>query len=162
MDGQLKVIEAIRSVWPKAKIQRCLYHIQRQGLQWLRTYPKTEAGKELRLILSQVTGINSLKERNDWVDAYKTWQKNYSDFVKSLPRTSVAFVDLKRAMGLINHALPDMFHYLKDRRIPATTNSLESFYSRLKSDYQRHRGMSHKHKLAYLKWYCCFKNSNTF
>ena len=162
MDGHLKVIEAIKSVWPQAKIQRCLYHIQRQGLQWLRTYPKTEAGRELRILLSKLTSIKSFKERDAWNSVYTSWLERYSSFVKSLPRTSVAFVDLKRTMNLINNALPNMFHYLKDRRIPATTNLLESFYSRLKADYQRHRGMSKQHKLAYLKWYCYFKNSNTF
>ena len=162
MDGHLKVIDAIKSVWPKAKIQRCLYHIQRQGLQWLRTYPKTQAGRELRILLSKLTSIKSFKERDIWDNAYRIWLERYSNFVKSLPRTSVAFIDLKRTMGLINNALPDMPHYLKDPKIPATTNLLESFYSRLKADYQRHRGMSKQHKVAYLKWYCHFKNSNTF
>lgn len=162
MDGHLKVIEAIKSIWPKTKIQRCLYHIQRQGLMWLRTYPKTKAGFELRILLSKLTSIKSFKEQDAWVSTYQAWQERHSSFVQSLPRTTIAFIDLKRTMGLINNALPDMFHYLKDQRTPATTNLLESFYSRLKADYRRHRGMSQDHKLSYLKWYCYFKNSNTF
>jgi transposase-like protein len=162
MDGHLKVMEALKAVWPKVKIQRCLYHIQRQGLMWLRTYPKTEAGRILRMILSQLTRIKSVPEKNAWVRAYKSWSNQYSVVVRSLPRSSIAFTDLKRTMALINNALPDMFHYMKDQRIPKTTNLLESFYSRLKADYRRHRGLSHQHKMAYLKWYCYFKNSNTF
>ena len=162
MDGHLKVIEAIKEIWPKTIIQRCLYHIQRQGLQWLRTYPKTEAGKELRNLLLTLCSIRSIKERNTFIQTYKDWLFKYKSFVKTLPRTSVAFIDLKRAMGLITNAIPNMFHYLCHSKIPATTNSLEGFYSRLKSDYQRHRGLSKKNRIQYLKWYCYFKNSNTF
>jgi hypothetical protein len=64
----------------------------------------------------------------------------------------------KRA--LISNVLPDMFHYLEEPNIPATTNTIESFYSRLKADYRKHRGLTQKHKIHYLKWYCFFKNSN--
>ncbi len=50
-DGEQSVLRAIRLVWPRARLQRCLYHIQHEGMRWLRTYPKTEAGKALRAIL---------------------------------------------------------------------------------------------------------------
>lgn len=162
MDGHLKVIEAIKTVWPKTTIQRCLYHIQRQGLMWLRTYPKTGAGKELRGLLLTLCSIRSVKERNNFIQTYEAWLFKYQSFVKALPRTSVAFTDLKRTVRLITNALPDMFHYLNHPGIPATTNLLESFYSRLKADYRRHRGLSQKNRIQYLKWYCYFKNSNTF
>ena len=75
-------------------------------------------------------------------------------------RTQVAIEDLKRTMALINNALPDMFYFLKDTKIHSTTNALESFHSRLKTDYQRHRGLSKEHKLLCLMWYCYFENTN--
>jgi len=162
MDGERSVMRAIAIVWPKAIIQRCLYHIQREGMRWLRTYPKTAAGRELRTLLRTLCSIKSVKERDQFIENYKTWVNKYRDFVKSLPITNIAFKDLKRTMALINNALPDMFHYLKEPNIPATTNTLESFYSRVKSDYRRHRGLTQMHKIHYLKWYCYLKNSNTF
>jgi len=162
MDGERGVMHAARIVWPKNKIQRCLYHIQQEGMRWLRTYPKTDAGKELRAILGGLCDIKSFKERNQFIQTYKTWLDKYRDFIKSLPRTTVAFKDLKRTVVLINNALPDMFHYLQDSNVPATTNSIESFYSRLKADYRRHRGLTQINKIHYLKWYCYFKNTNTF
>lgn len=152
MDGERSVIRAISMVWPKAKVQRCLYHIQREGMRWLRTYPKTLAGRELRTLLCTLCNIKSVKERNQFIENYKTWVNKYRDFVKSLPITNIAFKDLKRTMVLINNALPDMFHYLEEPNIPATTNTLESFYSRLKADYRRHRGLTQMHKIHYLKW----------
>lgn len=160
MDGHRFVIRAFKEVWPKIKIQRCLYHIQREGMRWLRTYPKTEAGRELRKLLASVCDIQTVKERDEFIGRYRQWSQKHRSFVKSLPRSIVAYKDLKKTMALINHALPDMFYYLDDSRISSTTNKLEGFFSRLKADYQRHRGLSEKHKCSYLKWYCCFHNQS--
>ena len=165
MDGERHVMRAVREIWPKAIIQRCLYHIQHEGMRWLRTYPKTQAGKELRFLLNTLCSIESVKEQDTFVQDFQTWLKKYTDFIESLPKNIVAFKDLKRTISLINNALPDMFHYLKDPTVHKTTNALESFYSRLKSDYRRHRGLTQKHKIKYLTWYCHFKNgliTNTF
>ena len=158
MDGELSVIRAINEIWPQAKIQRCLYHIQREGMRWLRTYPKTQAGTELRCLLKTPCRIRSFEERNEFIASYMAWLDRNRDFVLSLPRSEVAFKDLQRTMVLIFNALPDMFHYLNENNIPKTTNTLESFYSRLKADYRKHRGLTEKHKISYLKWYCYFKN----
>jgi transposase-like protein len=158
MDGERSVIRAIHNVWPQANIQRCLYHIQREGMRWLRTYPKTQAGIDLRRLLKTLCQINSLKERDAFITSYAIWLDEYRNYVMSLPRTKVAFKDLRRTMTLIFNALPDMFHYLTDVNIHKTTNTIESFYSRLKADYRKHRGLTEKHKISYLNWYCHFKN----
>jgi len=161
MDGERSVMRAIHMVWPKTTIQRCLYHIQREGMRWLRTFPKTQAGRDLRRLLSGLCNIKSVKERGAFVENYRNWLVRYKDFVKSLPSINIAYKDLKRTMVLIKNALPDMFHYLHDPNIDHTTNGLESFYSRLKADYRRHRGLTQRHKVQYLGWYCYFKNSTT-
>lgn len=160
MDGERGVMRAIRKVWPQAKIQRCLYHIQREGMRWLRTYPKTQAGRELRCLLGSLCYIQSVKERDLFIQAFQRWLEKHLDFVWSLPKGNVASKDLKRTIALINNAIPDMFHYLKDPNIHKTSNVLESFYSRLKSDYRRHRGLTQEHKIQYLTWYCYFKNGH--
>ena len=157
MDGEQTVMKAIKAIWPQAKIQRCLCHIQREGMRWLRTYPKTAAGKELRALLSTLCNIKTIKERNHFTRSYRAWLDKYRNFIRSLPSGNIAFKDLKRTIALLNNALPDMFHYLKEPIIPKTTNALESFYSRLKADYSRHRGITQKHKIHYLKWYCDLK-----
>lgn len=129
-------------------------------MRWLRTHPKTEAGKELRKLLSTLCSVKSFKERITFVNAFKHWIEQHDAFIQSLPKTEVAFKDLKRTIVLIKNALPDMFRYF-GHSLPATTNVLESFYSRLKADYRRHRGLSQANKIQYLKWYCYYKNSNT-
>jgi hypothetical protein len=157
-DGERSIIRAMKLVWPDVKLQRCLYHLQHEGMRWLRTYPKTEAGKELRAILSKLSRVKTLKERNAFIHGYRAWVNKYKEFVLSLPRTTIAFKDLRRAMVLINNALPDMFYYLENECVHSTTNALEGFHSRLKTDYQRHRGLTKEHRIQYIRWYCYFKN----
>jgi transposase-like protein len=159
-DGELSIMRAMRLVWPEAKLQRCLYHLQHEGMRWLRTYPKTEAGKELRGILSKLSRIKDIKERGAFIQAYLAWLGKYQDFVVSLPRTTAAFKDLRRTMVLINNALPDMFYYLENASIHSTTNALEGFHSRLKTDYQRHRGLTKEHRIQYINWYCYYENKS--
>jgi transposase-like protein len=158
-DGERSVTRAIRLVWPEAILQRCLYHIQHEGMRWLRTYPKTEAGKQLRILLSKVNRIKTLAERDVFIERYKEWLKTYQSFIYSLPRTTIAHKDMQRTVVLINNALADMFHFLEDPNIYSTTNPLEGFHSRLKADYRRHRGLSKEHRIQYLHWYCYFENN---
>lgn len=158
MDGELSVIRALKRVWPYVKIQRCLYHIQHEGMRWLRSYPKTQAGRDFRFLLSSLPAIKTINERNSFIKAYRNWLFKHKGFVMTLPKTITEFKDLKRTIALINNALPDMFHFLKNKLVPSTTNALEGFHSRLKSDYQRHRGLTKQHRLCYLHWYCYFKN----
>jgi Transposase, Mutator family len=157
-DGERSVMRAIRLVWPGAILQRCLYHIQREGMRWLRTYPKTEAGKRLRALLSQINRIKNIRQRDAFIQQYADWLKTNQDYVRLIPHTSIAHKDLKRTMVLINNALPDMFHFLEDTNIYSTTNALEGFHSRLKADYRRHRGLSREHRIQYIHWYCYFEN----
>lgn len=159
-DGERSITRAIKLVWPGVKLQRCLYHLQHEGMRWLRTYPKTEAGKELRAILSTLSRIKTLQERDAFVQIYTDWIRKYGEFVLSLPRTAIAFKDLQRTMVLLNNALPDMFHYLTNSNVPPTTNALEGFHSRLKSDYQRHRGLTKEHRVQYIRWYCYYQNGS--
>ena len=157
-DGERSVIRAMKLVWPGVELQRCLYHLQHEGMRWLRTYPKTEAGRELRIILSRLSRIKTCQERDAFVQTYTNWVNKYGAYVLSLPRTAVAGKDLQRTMVLLNNALPDMFHYLTNSYVHATTNALEGFHSRLKSDYQRHRGLTKEHRIQYIRWYCYYQN----
>jgi transposase-like protein len=157
-DGEQSIMRAMRSVWPEAKLQRCLYHLKHEGMRWLRTYPKTEAGRELRTLLSGLCLIKTIEEQDTFIEDYHSWVSRYKEFVLTLQRSTVAYKDLKRTMILINHALPDMFYYLENRHVHATTNALESFHSRLKADYQRHRGLSREHKIQFIDWFCYYEN----
>ena len=158
MDGEQSTMRLLHETWPSITIQRCLYHIQREGMRWLRSKPKTKAGRELRHLLSTLCGIRSIKERNQFLRTYRNWLKTYKDYVLSLSMDIKANFDIKRTISLINNAIPDMFHYLMDPNVPSTSNMLEGFYSRLKLSYRFHRGLTQRHKIQFLKWYCYYEN----
>lgn len=164
-DGEQSALRAIAAIWPKAQIQRCLYHLQHEGCRWLRSYPKTPAGKELRRLLLSLTGIRSVKERDRFMSSYRAWLGRYRSFVLSLPTQIKANFDLKRTITLIRNALPDMFHYLMGPNIHSTTNALEGWHSRIKRAYRQHAGLSQRHKIQFLRWYSYFENqqkTNTY
>ena len=158
IDGNTSVIRALKDVWSDIIVQRCIAHIQRQGLSWLRRHPKQEASKDLRKILLIVTDVKGEREKQAFVKDFHRWEKQYGSFVVSLPSRDKVYGDLQRTRSLILHALPNMFHYLEDQCIASTTNKLEGYFSRLKEFYRKHRGLSKKHRQSYFAWYVNLKN----
>jgi hypothetical protein len=153
VDGNPYVINALRKLWPGVAVQRCLVHIQRQGLAWCRASPKTTYARKLRKIFLQVTTIKSHAECERFLDAVRDWEGKYGSQIRCRPENGQVFSDIKRARSMLLRALPDMFHYLDDPQIPISTNGLESYFSRLKSHYRQHRGLSKQKLNNYFQWY---------
>ena len=157
VDGNPHVIKVIKKLWPNIIIQRCLVHIQRQGLSWCRRDPKTAYGKKLREIFLLVPNIRTNNERDQFLALVRQWEEKYGQYIKCEPNRGWVFSDIKRARSMLIRAIPDMFHYLDNPGIEHSTNGLEGYYSRLKAHYRQHRGLS-KNKLPnYFKWYFFFK-----
>lgn len=156
VDGNPNVINVLRKFWPGITIQRCLVHIQRQGLSWCRTFPKTPYARKLRKIFLQVASIQSQAQRDRFLTAVWEWEGKYGLQISCRPETGQVFSDIKRARSMLFRALPDMFHYLDDPQIPISTNGLESYFSRLKTRYRQHRGLSKQKRANYFQWYFHF------
>jgi len=153
VDGNPKVMNVLRTIWPGIAIQRCLVHIQRQGLAWCRTSPKTGYARKLRSVFLQVTSIATVSDRDKFLIAVIEWERKYGTMIDQRPEIGRVFSDIKRARSMLLRALPDMFHYLNDPVIPISTNGLENYFSRLKSHYRQHRGLDHTKRSDYFKWY---------
>jgi len=157
VDGSPQPIKVIKKIWPDITIQRCLVHIQRQGLVWCRRYPKTAYARQLKKIFLRVTCIKTKEELDKFLKLVIQWERRYGQDIGQKPGKGWVFSDIKKARSMLLKALPDMFHYLDDPAISYTTNGLESYFSRLKSHYRQHRGLS-KNKLEnYFKWYLFYK-----
>jgi len=156
VDGNPNVINVLRKLWPGVVVQRCLVHIQRQGLAWCRAYPKTYYARQLRNIFLHVTSIHNQEERDKFLKNVGEWEGKYGHMISSRPETGQVFSDIKRARSMLTRALPDMFHYLNDPQIPFSTNGLESYFSRLKGHYRQHRGLSKQNRFNYFQWYFHF------
>lgn len=152
-DGNPQVIKIIQALWPEITMQRCVVHIQRQGLMWCRRFPKRMDAKRLRDLFLHVTHINNQEERDSFLAELSSWEDRYGSSIQSSRERGKVFSDLKRARSMLLKAIPNMFHYLEDSSIPKSTNGLEGYFSRLKQHYRNHRGMSEARRAAYFAWY---------
>jgi transposase-like protein len=157
VDGNPQAIKVIRALWPNIVIQRCLVHIQRQGLMWCRRYPKTASARKLRGIFLRVVHIRTREERDEFLELIVQWEQKYGQYIKAQPERGRVFSDIKRARSMLIKSLPNMFHYLDDSNISFTTNGLESYFSRLKGHYRQHRGLRKKKLDSYFNWYLVYR-----
>lgn len=157
-DGNPHVIRIFKELFPDIITQRCVVHVQRQGLMWCRIKPKRTDAKHLRKLFLMVTSIKTIKQKNSFIRDFNNWEKRYGEKIATTAEHGWVFSDLKRARSMLIKAMPNMFHYLDDNSIPSTTNSLEGYFSRLKPDYRKHRGLSPGKRKQYFKWYFLSKN----
>ena len=153
VDGNPQVICVLKRLWPNIALQRCVVHIQRQGLMWCRAKPKRTDAKKLRKIFLQVTYIKTKKERDIFLSDVEKWEQRFGYSISSAPERGRVFSDIKRARSMLLNAIPYMFHYLENPHIPATTNALEGYFSRLKMKYRQHRGLAVHKRKNYFYWY---------
>lgn len=161
-DGDRGLIMAINEALPGISHQRCIIHVQRMGLIYLTQHPKTEAGRELRIIIRDLHKIYSHDDRHEWVTRYRNWEAQYHDFLNErnnyLSDTKLfKHYDVRRVRTLINNTLSHIFHYLDDPKIPKSNNGLECLFSYLKNNLRVHRGLSKAHRKSFILWYNWFK-----
>jgi transposase-like protein len=157
VDGQPAVVKALADVWPDIIIQRCLVHIQRQGLKWCRSYPKTIEATKLRLLFSSITNIKKLEEKEEFLLSVRKWEDTYGQKIKNRPERGKVFSDLKRARSMLLNSLPNAFHYLNNAKITKTTNLAEGYFSFMKARYRDHRGLSPLKRKAFFNWFFYLK-----
>jgi hypothetical protein len=164
-DGLRNILRSIKKSSPNTIIQRCLAHIQREALIWLTKNPKSEAGIELRSIVKTLHLIQTKDQWGYWIVDLVNWYEKHKSFVNEKtykPETQrywYTHKSVRKAFIHIKRALPDMFQYLDNPRIPKTTNGLESFFGHLKQNVSIHRGLSKDHYKNYIKWYLFFKSN---
>ena len=142
IDGSLQQIKYLREAWENLIIQRCLVHIQRQGLSWLRQKPKRIEAIELRDLLLQVLYIKTKEQSENFIRGFKLWEGRFGLGLSRSTNRGKVFSDLLRTRSMIINALPNMFRYLDNPEISRTTNALEGYFGRLKQKYRVHRGLS--------------------
>ena len=82
VDGNRTVMGVIRKLWPGIIVQRCLVHIQRQGLSWCRISPRTTYARHLRKIFLQVTRIRTTEDRSKFLKDVKEWEVKFGDQIR--------------------------------------------------------------------------------
>ncbi|MDP1747729.1 MAG: transposase [Bacteroidota bacterium] len=163
-DGHRSLLKAIKKECKHVIVQRCLVHIQRMCRIWLSSHPKSRAGYELKKIVGVLHKIKTQDDWGFWIVSLVKWHEEYAPFINEKSynlqtgRYWYKHKQVRRSFTTIKRALPNMFQYLKNERIPKTTNGLESFFGHLKSHLVVHRGLSINHRKSFIKWYLFFRN----
>jgi transposase-like protein len=153
VDGNPQQIECLRQQWPRLIIQRCIVHVQRQGLSWCRQQPNRTDAKHLRRLFLQLSSIKTHTQVRQFKAQLLTWEKRFGALLEQTRERGWVVSDIIRARSMLLKALPDLFHFISHPCIPKSTNLLEGYYSRLKERYQHHRGLAVHHRQAYFRWY---------
>jgi hypothetical protein len=153
VDGNPQQIKYLRALWPSITLQRCLVHVQRQGLSWCRRTPKRTEAKHLRQLFLQLTDVQTVSQAQRFVQSVYSWERRFASRIESSRNRGWVFSDLLRARSMLLGALPDLFHFVHNPRIVRSTNALEGYFGRLKEHYRRHRGLSPKRRSAYFQWH---------
>jgi len=158
LDGNRQLSSHLRSVWPRALHQRCLVHVQRQGLSWCRLRPSRRDAQQLRRLFPRVTNIETITQRNIFISDWLSWEDRYGLRIAQQPERGWVFSDIKRARSMLARALPEMFTYLEHPNLAKTTNTVEGYFGRMKQHYRQHRGLAETNRKNYFKWYFYLKN----
>ena len=163
-DGHKSALKAIKKSLPDVTVQRCLVHIQRMCLLWLTRFPKHIAGIELRALVIMLLKIKTFNDRLHWTNELDHWYERHKAYLaektynEDTARYWYKHKLLRRSYFTIKRALPNMFHYLTNSKIPATTNGIEGYFGHLKNHLDLHRGLSIKHRINFIKWYIFLSN----
>jgi transposase-like protein len=148
------MLAAIREVWPKVRIQRCLVHIKRLVRIRLGQNPEFIAGIEVKLLVNNLLKVRTRRQKRRWLRQYSKWLKRHRKFIDEKsrginPRTDknswwYTHRNLRSVKSLLHNAKPNLFTFIGHyQEIPRTTNPIEGgTNSRLKELVHRHRGLS--------------------
>ena len=159
-DGQKGLKKAIKFLFPDAFHQRCVAHVVRLSLSWLTKHPQGEAAKELRSLVCVLSSVVTVDDAQQWGADLLAWDKRHAEFLAQKSTSPVTgrrqytHRKLRAVRSLILNALPDLFRYTKDARIPSTTNDVEGgINSPLKELLHRHRGITKEEKMVLVSQY---------
>ena len=164
-DGHKSILKAIKKSLPDVTVQRCLVHIQRMCLLWLTRYPRHVAGIELRRLVLMLLRIKSNNDKIYWIKELNSWYNRHKEYLKQVTKNEntgrywYTHKLLRRSYFTIKRAMPNMFHYLIDNKIPYTTNGIEGFFSHLKNHLDLHRGLTLQHRINFIKCYIYLSNN---
>ena len=166
-DGGTGFAKALKKAWPKAKHQRCVFHVFCQVKRYTTSRPNTAAGAELYMLAKDLLKIKSKKESQIWVERFINWIKKYQDFLDEMTidengKTRPTHERILKAERSLLKLLKEktLFTYLdenlkNDFSTPSTNNRIEGgINSRLREMLRNHRGLSIERRIKAVYWWC--------
>lgn len=158
VDGNPALARALLLVWPNILIQRCIVHVQRQGLMWCRRHPKRRDAFHLRKLFISLTKVASWADASVFLERWNQWEDRYGKRLEQEKSRGWVQSDLKRAQSMIQKSIPHLFLFLDDPNIPHTTNIAEGCISRLKGLLTDHRGLRFQDRKSLVHSFLSYRN----
>ena len=140
----------VKAIFDDIPLQMCQFHQIQIVKRYLTSQPKLDAGKELRA----VTFALSFLTEKSFTEMLEEWHNRWKDFLKE--RTyhedgkhwQYTHRRIRSAYRSLKTNLPNLLTYLKypELHIPNTTNSIDGYFSRLKSLLNVHRGLNKRRR----------------
>lgn len=146
------MFKAFQARFPRTLFQRCQFHVIHQVNLLLTKKPGLIPAQEFKQLVSEITLVKKQDDLRSWLIKYKTWYTLYLDFLKertyqdTLTPTGrkkwhYTHSRLHAAFSHVKNAYPYLFTYLKNPKIPNTSNRIEgSLNSQIQRKIDYHRG----------------------
>lgn len=166
-DGGTGFAKALRKAWPKAKHQRCVFHVFCQVKRYTTSKPNTLAGYELYHLAKDLLKIKNKEEAERWTERFVGWIRKHQDFLNQMTvdengnkrPTHERLLKAERSLLKLCRE-KTMFTYLceelaSDFTPPSTNNRIEGgVNSRLREMLRIHRGLSVERRIKAVYWWC--------
>ncbi|MHB8914121.1 MAG: transposase [Minisyncoccota bacterium] len=153
-DHQKGLRSAASFVFPDVPHQRCQAHIIRQALIWITKYPRSLAGRTLRVLVLRLSRIEREDDALMWIATLNRWYKYFKPFLDEKTegpdgRKQHKHRYLRRATALMLGCAPEAFTFLVAPSVPKTSNHVEGgMNADLKEHLHRHRGLPSERQRA--------------
>ena len=106
-----RLCKSIKKVWPKAKHQRCIFHVFCQVKRYTTSRPNTMAGIELYSLAKALLVIRNKQERDNWKSKFQKKKKEYEDTKSELAEVQKDYQKLSGEKEIL-HGLADRYNRL--------------------------------------------------
>lgn len=171
IDGGPGLASALATMWPTAKIQRCVWHLHALVTRYTTRRPRLVAGRELAHLMHALMDVTTLAEAHAWGDAYQDWLTRWASFLAEQAKHKDGYwrdkhERLVKAYKAINRVLAndELFTYL-DPALPGPVARVNSpiegaVNAQLRALLRTHRGLPLLRRVKAIYWWCYLHSPN--
>ena len=164
-DGSPGLAKAARAVWPKTRLQRCLFHVFESVRRRTTARPKLECGRELYAIAKRLLKAKDADGAAAWLAEYAGWCSRWERFLREFTlkdgRRQYAHERLRKARNVLNRLVEDgtMFTFVELQEElggmwESTNNAIEGgVNAQLRRLLRNHSGMTTMHRVKAVFWW---------
>jgi len=146
--------KGLLNMFPNIPTQMCQFHQTTIIRRYLTKNPKTDAAKELKLLVNLLTKTDKesfIGGLNDWHEKWTVFLKERSKNPKT-NKTQYTHRKLRSAYNSLKNNAKWLFVWYDniDLKIPNTTNAIDGHFADLKNKLRNHNGLSKAHKQKFI------------